>query len=65
MLGVFGVQQDVVVLGRPAVFGPAAVIVGPDDLVQEALAPEDGIQQDLAVMHFAVVDVEVQAAVSV
>ncbi len=51
--------------GRPAVFRAAAVVVRPDDLVKEALAPEDGIQQNLAVMHFAVVDVEVQAAVSV
>ena len=62
IFGVFDVQQDVVMLGRPAVFGPSAVIVCPDDLVQEALPPEDGIQQDFAVMHFAVVDMEIQAA---
>ncbi len=49
-------------LGRPAVFRPAAVVIRPDDLVQEALPPEDGIQQDFAVMHLAVVNVEIQAA---
>ena len=49
--------------GRPAVLGPPAVVIRPDDLVQEAVATEDGVQQHLAVVHFAIVDVEVQAAV--
>ncbi len=62
VFGIFDIQQDVVMLGRPAVFRPAAVVIRPDDLVQEALPPEDGIQQDFAVMHLAVVNVEIQAA---
>ena len=40
-----------------------AVIVRPDDLVEEAFAPEDLIQQHLAVMHLAVINVKVQAAI--
>jgi hypothetical protein len=63
MLGVFGIPQDVVVLGRPFFGRTPAVIVGPDDLVEKALPAEDLIQHDLAVMHLAVIDVEVQAAV--
>jgi hypothetical protein len=43
--------------------GPAPVVVGPDDLVEEGLAPEDPVQQDLAVVDLAVVDVEIQGAV--
>ena len=62
MRRVFDVEKDVVMLGRPTAFGLAAVVVRPDDLVDEALSPEDLIQQNLAVMHLAVVDVEVQAA---
>ena len=35
------VDQDRVVLGRPAVLAAAAVVVGPDHLVEEAVAAED------------------------
>ena len=59
-VGVAHVDEDRVVLGRPAAPGAGAVVVRPDDLVQEALAPEDLIQQQLAVVGLAVVDVEVQ-----
>ena len=61
--GVFDVDEDGVVLGGPAAFGAAAVVVGPDDLVEEAGAPEDAVQQHLAVVRLAVVDVEVEGAV--
>jgi len=57
------VSQDRVVLGRPAPSRLGAVIVGPDDLVQERLAPEQLVEQQLAVVSLAVVDVEVQGAV--
>ena len=50
-------------LGGPAAVRAGAVVVGPDDLVEEALAPEDGVEQDLAVVDLAVVDVEVERAV--
>ncbi len=49
-------------LGRPAVLCPPAEIVGPDDLVQEVFPPKDLIQQDLAVMCLAEVDMEIQTA---
>ena len=39
-------------------FGPAAVVVGPDDLVDEARPAEDAVQQHLAIVRLAVVDVE-------
>ena len=50
-------------LGGPPALGAAAEVVGPDDLVEEALAPEDGVEQDLAVVGLAVVDVEEEGAV--
>ena len=64
MRGIFGVPEDVVVLGGPAFGGARAVVVRPDDFVLEAGATrsavgrEDFIEQDLAVMDFARVDVE-------
>lgn len=63
MSRVFGIPEDVIVLGGPFLFGARAVIVGPNDLVQEALTPEDLVKQHLAVVHFAVIDVKVEAAV--
>ena len=62
VFGVARIPEDVVMLGGPAPLGPRAVIVGPDDLVYEALAPEDFVQQHLAVMRFAVVDMEEEGA---
>ena len=41
---------------------PRAVVVGPDDLVHEAVLPEDFVEHHLAVVHLAVVDVEEEAA---
>ena len=63
VIGVFGVPQDVVVLGGPARFGAAAVIVGPDDFVDEGIAAKYFVQHYLAIVDFPVVDVEEQAAV--
>ena len=57
------VDEDRVVLGRPAGARLGAVVVGPDDLVEEALAAEELVEQQLAVVRLAVVDVEVQRAV--
>ncbi len=57
--GIFGVPEDVVVLGGPAFGGARAVVVGPDDLVLEAGAScpviqgEDLVEHDLAVMNLA------------
>jgi hypothetical protein len=42
--------------------GRRALGVGPDDLVEERRAAEDAIEQHLAVVDLAVVDVKVQAA---
>ena len=50
-------------LRRPAPPRPAAVVVRPDDLVDEAFSAEDLVQKNLAVVGLAVVDVEVQGAV--
>src|SRR3712207_7594850 len=54
------VHEDRVVLRGPPPCRPGAVVVGPDDLVEEVLAAEDAVEQDLAVVRLAVVDVEVQ-----
>jgi hypothetical protein len=62
-LGIFDVDEDVVVFRWPLPGRPRAVIVGPDDFVQETLASEDGIEQDFAVVNFSIVDVEIEAAV--
>src|SRR5205085_12555794 len=40
-----------------------AVVVAPDDLVQERLASENLVQEQLAVMSLAVVDVEIERSV--
>ncbi len=49
-------------LGRPAPSRARAVVVGPDDLVQKAVATEELVEQQPAVVGLAVVDVEVQRA---
>ena len=51
--GVFGVPEDVVVLGGPAFGAARAVVVGPDDFVLEAGAGEDFVEEDFAVVDFA------------
>ena len=63
--GSLDVDEDRVVLRRPSALRARAVVVGPDDLVQEALAAEDPVEQELAVVSLAVVDVEVEGAVGV
>ena len=50
-------------LGRPAPGRSRSVVVRPHDLVQEAVAPEDLIEQHLAVVRFPRVDMEVQRPV--
>jgi len=55
-----GVDEDRVVLGGPTVARLRAVVVRPDQLVEEALAAEQLVEQQLAVVRLAVVDVEVQ-----
>src|SRR5205823_8364084 len=47
----------VVMLGGPARLRPRAVVVGPDDLVHEAIAPEQRVEGDLDVVHLATVEV--------
>ena len=56
------VEQDGVVFGRPAVARTPPVVVGPHDLVEEALPPEHPVQQQLRVVDLAVVEVQVQGA---
>ena len=66
--GVFGVPEDVVVLGGPALGGARTVVVRPDDFVLETGAAggrgrgEDFVEQHLAVVDFARVDVEEERA---
>ena len=50
-------------LGGPAAARLGAVVVGPDDLVEERVAAEQLVEQQLAVVRLAVVDVEVQRSV--
>ena len=50
-------------LRRPAPPRATAVVIRPDDLVDEALSAKDLVQKNLAVVGFPVVDVEVQSAV--
>ena len=63
VLWVFYVDEDVVVFGRPFSSRSRPVIVGPDQLVQETLAPEDLVHQHLAVVDLAVVQVQVEGPV--
>ena len=61
-LRVLHVDKDRVVLGRPAAPRARAVVVRPDDLVEEAAPAEDLVEQELAAVRLAVVDVEVEGA---
>src|SRR6185295_9734560 len=45
--GVADVDEDRVVLRRPAPARAAAVVVGPDDLVEEAVAAEQAVEGDV------------------
>ena len=49
-------------LRGPAPLRLGAVVVGPDDLVQEALAAEELVEQKLRVVRLAVVEVKVERA---
>jgi hypothetical protein len=57
VLGIHDVPEDVVVLGGPAPFGASAVVVRPDDLVHEPVPTEDLVEENLAVVDLAVVEV--------
>jgi len=47
ILGVLHVEEDIVMLRGPALVRPRPIVVGPDDLVEERLSPEDAIQQGI------------------
>ena len=64
-LAVAHVDEDRVVLLRPAAARLGAVVVGPDQLVEEALAAEQLVEQQLRVVRLAVVEVQVQRALGV
>ena len=49
-------------LGGPAAGGFAAEVVGPDQLVEEAVPPEQCVERDLGVVRFAVVQVQIEGA---
>ncbi len=57
------VPEDDVVLGRPARARTGAVVVGPDDLIDERPAAEQPVEQHLAVVRLARVDVEEEGPV--
>jgi hypothetical protein len=59
---VLHVDEDRVVLRRPAAAGLRAVVVRPHDLVEERPAPEERVEHDLRVVHLAVVEVQVERA---
>ena len=50
-------------LRRPLALAPRAVVVGPDDLVQEAVAAEQPVEEDLGVVDLAGVEVQVEGPV--
>ena len=62
-LRILDVDEDRVVLRRPAALGARAVVVGPDDLVEEALAAEDLVEEHLGVVRLARVEMQVERAV--
>lgn len=62
---VLHVNQDCVVLGWPFLLGARPVVVSPDDLIEEAFAPKQGVEQDFCVVYFTVVEVQVEAPSSV
>jgi len=57
------VDEDRVVLRGPAPLRPSAVVVDPDELVEEALRAEELVERELAAVRLAVVEVNVQRAV--
>ncbi len=57
------VDEDDVVLCGPATFRPRTIVVCPHHLVEKALATEDLVEQHLAVVRLARIDVEIEAAV--
>ena len=62
LVRVFGIPEDVVMFRRPAPFGPPAVIISPDDFVEEGCPAENPVQQDFAVMHFPAVNMQEEGA---
>src|SRR5262249_32002196 len=52
-----GVPENGVVLGGPAILRTAAVVVSPNDLVDEAVASKEAIQSDLDVVDLAKIEV--------
>src|SRR5262249_43969853 len=59
---ILGIKKNVVVLRRPLARRARPVVVGPNNLVQEIFAAEDLVEQNLAVMHLAVIDVKVETS---
>jgi hypothetical protein len=53
------------VLRRPLAGCACAVVVGPDDLVEEALAAEQRVERDLRVVGLAEVEVQVERALGI
>jgi len=62
-LRVLDVDEDRVVLGRPAPARLGTVVVGPYDLVEEAVAAEEAVEVDLDVMALARVEMDVERPV--
>ena len=60
---VLRIHENVIVLGRPAARGLRAVVVCPNQLVNEVLTPKNHVAHDLHVVHFAPIQVQVQSAV--
>src|SRR5690606_38095734 len=60
---VLHVDEDRVMLARPAPARLAAVVVGPDDLVEKALAAEERVEENLGVVRLAIVEMQIERAV--
>ena len=57
------IDQDVVVFGRPPALGTGAVVVRPNDFIEETIPAKDHVAHDLRVVHLAVIQVQIQSPV--
>ena len=49
--------------GRPSILGAATIIVSPDDLIEETIPTKDTVEENLAIMDFAIVSMKVERTV--
>src|SRR5690606_14623327 len=55
--------EDRVVLARPATTWLATIVICPDELIEKAVSAEHGVEKNLCIVGFAIVQVQVERAV--